>query len=183
MSDCFNAGASLIPSPVIPTTWPYFWNFSTINNFCSGVVLVKTNSLCATNCSHCDSSNRFNSGPVTLIEFLSLSPKVFTLAIFSLVIIPHCLAIDTPVNSKSPVIMTILIPASLKMPITWSIFFLGGSSIPTNPINIKPELISSFNLFALVILSAKLSDWRDTIFDAKRITLLPSLDHFLWISL
>src|SRR3954447_26047354 len=37
MSDCFSAGASLTPSPVIATTWPLRLRMSTTRTLCSGV--------------------------------------------------------------------------------------------------------------------------------------------------
>ena len=37
----FSAGASLTPSPVIPTMWPRFWSTSTMWNLCSGNTCAK----------------------------------------------------------------------------------------------------------------------------------------------
>ena len=42
MSACLSAGASLTPSPVIPTTWPLRLRMSTRRTFCSGVTRAMT---------------------------------------------------------------------------------------------------------------------------------------------
>ncbi|MNP47017.1 hypothetical protein D3C76_1410530 [compost metagenome] len=41
-SACFSAGASLTPSPVMPTTWPLACNARTRRNLCSGLVRANT---------------------------------------------------------------------------------------------------------------------------------------------
>ena len=44
ISACFNAGASLTPSPVEATTSPFAWQFLTIRYFCSGATRAKMTS-------------------------------------------------------------------------------------------------------------------------------------------
>lgn len=125
ISAALREGASLTPSPVIPTISSRLWNSCTIRSFCSGVVRAKTISSYLQSFSHWSSLRVINSGPLKTIEVLALEDTA--IAFFSgseseigtassreraeipltvlggFVMIPHSVAIACAVRAKSPV--------------------------------------------------------------------------------
>ena len=133
MSDVFNAGLSFTPSPVMATTSPFACHAFTIRTLCSGDTLAYTEYFLISfvNCSS---------------DILSSSNPVKASSSFSN--IPNFLAIATAVTLWSPVIITVLIPACLHFSTAFLASSLGGSIIPTIPINVNPlsiVFISSFD--------------------------------------
>ena len=129
MSAVFNAGLSFTPSPVIATISPFFCHAFTIRTLCSGETLAYTEYF-LTSFANCSSDILSNSNPVN--ASLSFSN------------IPIFLAIATAVALWSPVIITVFIPACLHFSTAFFASSLGGSIIPTIPINVNP--LSRFSI-------------------------------------
>jgi hypothetical protein len=122
MSAALREGASLTPSPVIPTISSRLWNSRTMRSFCSGVVRANTISSYRQSWSHWHSLRVISSGPLTTIEVTGwgvgsddllidegadTSSRVSTATVFTapggLVMMPHSAATACAVNAKSPV--------------------------------------------------------------------------------
>ena len=121
-SAAFRDGASLIPSPVIATVFPFFFRASTILTLCSGETLANTRM------------------PSTFLRnsssgIASISPPVMHSLLSPA--IPSSPAIARAVSTWSPVIITVSTCALQKLFTASAASGLGGSIIPTSPRNIR----------------------------------------------
>ena len=132
MSAVFNAGLSFTPSPVIATISPLACHAFTIRTLCSGDTLAYTEYflIFLVNSS---SDILSNSKPVNASSSFSNIPNFF--------------AIATAVILWSPVIITVFIPACLHFSTAFLASSLGGSIIPTIPMNVNPLSIVSISSF------------------------------------
>ena len=125
ISACFNAGASLTPSPVIDTIFPFSCHARTIRILCSGETRAYTDTC---------STKSFNSSS----DKLSISaPSHASDSSFK---IPILLAIAAAVTLWSPVIIIGLIPARIHSATASADSTRGGSII-----EIRPRKIRSFS--------------------------------------
>lgn len=144
ISAFFRAGASLVPSPVMATTWFNFFNPVAIKYLSVGDDRANTLSCSATflkfyifptSSSYCPGFIKpptyyLKSAPVMTVK----SPCVY----FQLAgNIPAYLAIALAVAGLSPVIILTLTPASKHWATACGIYSLRGSLIPTIPITIR----------------------------------------------
>ena len=132
ISAVFNAGLSFTPSPVIATTSPFACHAFTILTLCSGDTLAYTEYFL---------TFFVNSSSVI---FSNSVPVKASLSSFN---IPSFLAIATAVILWSPVIITVFIPAFLHFSTAFFASILGGSIIPTIPINVKSLSIVFISVF------------------------------------
>ncbi len=122
ISASFTAGASLTPSPVMATMWPFFFKLLTILSLWRGVTRAKT-----AICSICFKSS--------LSLILSSSWPVTIL--LSLVSMESSLATAQAVDLWSPVIITGLIPAVKHFCTAEIASGLGGSMRPIIPTKVR----------------------------------------------
>ena len=122
MSACFNAGASLTPSPVIATIMPFSCQARTIRILCSGETLAYTEIF---------GTKSFSSA--SLIFSISAPSQASDKSCK----IPILLAIAAAVILWSPVIMTGRIPAFIHSATASLDSTLGGSIMAISPRNIR----------------------------------------------
>ena len=113
-----SAGASLMPSPVMATMWPWRWSAPTMRSLCSGSTRANTRT-CSTIASSSLSVMVRSSVPVT-----SRAPGSN---------ISSSLAIASAVAGWSPVIMTERMCARLAVATATFASARGGSIMPTTP--------------------------------------------------
>ena len=125
MSARLSAGASLTPSPVIPTTWPLPLRMSTKRTFCSGVTRAITpiSSISASACSSLISAN--------------CAPEIARPSM------PSSRAIASAVMAWSPVIIRTWMPAECAVAIAALAAGRGGSTIPTSASIVTPCISDS----------------------------------------
>ena len=127
ISAAFKLGASLTPSPVIAAIFPFALIAVTIWTLFSGETRANTCTVFTFSC-NCSGVKASISSPERASPFSS--------------VIPNSFAIAKAVVLWSPVIMTVVIPAFLKIETASLHSGLGGSIIPTKPTKTK---FSSFN--------------------------------------
>ena len=153
-SEFVSEGASLIPSPIYPTTFPESFNSLTIRAFWIG-----------------DSLTNIFVFFKSLITPLSSSCSIWFPSIISSELIPTFLQMHFVTSKLSPVKTITLIPDLLSFSIAVFADSFGGSR---NPIN--PSRTMSFSSFkSNIFVSRKLFFWQTAI------TLSPSLFKFLEI--
>ena len=144
-------GASFTPSPIYPTTCPFFFKVFIILSFCNGFILANT----------LTSSTSFaNSSSV----ILSTSAPIRTF-LFS---IPTKLHIFSVVYWLSPVKIFVVTPYSFNFFIVPLTSFFGGSKNATNPINTISLSSNSLNTFFPEY----------SLLDANAITCIPCFASF-----
>ena len=123
-------GASFTPSPIYPTTWPFFLYVFTTLSFCNGFNLAKT-STSSTAFSNSSSDILSNSTPVIILSDLN----------------PTVLHIFFVAYALSPVRIFVFTPIFLKSFIVFFTSFFGGSknaTYPTNVISLSSLLLKTF---------------------------------------
>ena len=122
ISALLSAGASFTPSPVMATISPFLFKEFTILNLWLGDTLANTE-VFSTILSNSSSVMLSNSVPVIAFVFSSYIPSSFAIAF--------------AVITWSPVIIIVLIPASLQVFMEFGTSSLGGSIIPTMPMKVR----------------------------------------------
>ena len=143
-----NDGASFTPSPIYPTTCPFFLRTLIILSFCKGFILAKT-----------FTSSTFLASSSSDILSISVPSNIFEFSI------PTKLQIFSVAYWLSPVKIFVVIPYFFNFFIVLFTSFFGGSKNATKPINIISLSSSLLNIsFPLY-----------SIFDANAITCIPCL--------
>ena len=127
MSAFLSAGASLTPSPVIATTWPWACSAVTTRSLCEGETRAKT----------VMSSSARSSSASSIAS--SSAPETTRPCCRS----PISRAIASAVTGWSPVIITTRMPAVSQVRIAAVASGRGGSSMPTSPRNVSPDSASA----------------------------------------
>ncbi len=122
MSAAFSAGASLTPSPVMATTWPFRCHAFTIRILFSGDTRAYT-AMCSIWLS---SSASVSVSSVAPVMALSESSRM-----------PRALAMAEAVTIWSPVIMTGLMPALRQVATAALASGRGGSIMPSRPKKVR----------------------------------------------
>ncbi len=120
-----SAGASLIPSPVIPATSPASWASLTSRLLSVGSARATTRS-CGSRCRSCSSVSRFSS------PLVSTAPAALSSGSS-----PTSRAIAAAVSRLSPVIITTCTPAPCTCRIAAAASERTSSRIPTNPMKMR----------------------------------------------
>mmetsp|Transcript_22079 Transcript_22079/g.56318 ORF Transcript_22079/g.56318 Transcript_22079/m.56318 type:complete len:612 (+) Transcript_22079:1036-2871(+) len=143
-SPAFRAGASLTPSPVIPTRWPRFCSVCTILNLCSGKTSAKPlhDSTSSATCSAC---GEFSAAP---------SGTIKASALWMFVPMPRLLAVSFAIAVWSPVIIFTSMPSCRAFSIVLRVSWRGGSKSGTRPRNSQEGCPPAFGAALLLLAPA-----------------------------
>ena len=127
-----SAGASLAPSPLTATKWPFRCRDSTMSSFWCGPTRANTRALRVIWSIVPESRASFSSGPLTNWSARSIMSNSF--------------AIASAVAGWSPVIIATSMPACRQATMAAFASVRRGSIIPTRPISVSPCRCSSVNI-------------------------------------